>query len=667
MKKLFFPLFFTFFIALYICFQFFFKEDIIKLLENNLPYRESYNPSIVGVLYTYVFPFIFGILISGALTSFKTRRLIFFINLALIFSILNFLPYLFENKLFANYWFYNHVLLYYLILYPFIFILGSAPFYLNKYIEEEKRTTQTIGLKSLDVIFAFSLGILIFLLNLIPAIQSKFLVGADIYYHAAISKELIHNPDITRNPFFLEDNNYYYSIVYYLVAMFSYINGLSIQNIWFLYIPFASCIFIIFFYLFAKRYTNSTISAFIATLFIFPLNQILWVDPSVRILSYTFFAIALFYFQSFLITARKVYLLISSLFVILIAFSHTEIALHMILILLFFIVLKKLSFLKKMATKFFISISFVNESKTKSGLESYNVFLVLITIFLIILISKYKFLLSNYPIDKILIFNEIPLSVFHPIGAISILVFLFAPASIYKRFRRFSNQDIFLTSIALLFTSVIFYFTHIWVLYHRYFAETAYIALSILAADIINIELMRVNRYQRLLGIFLIFGFLFLSLIPKYNFIKTYSASTNLVLSERIKDINFVKKNTVENSVIILDPDNQINRYLPFYGERYIFSGSSLINKEHQWQVLSFCNGPFSESCNKRLALADELFSNPSTEAVKKIKQQYKVDYLLVNKTNNEELMKFLNSNLNLQPLKISESNNYILFDMRSI
>ncbi|OGE24247.1 hypothetical protein A2688_02770 [Candidatus Daviesbacteria bacterium RIFCSPHIGHO2_01_FULL_38_8] len=654
----------------YLSFQIFFKKEIVELLNSNLPFREAYSPSIIGVICVYVLPILFGFLFGGIFSSIKQRSVIYFVNLGLLAGLLNYLPFAFNTYFSSIYWFNNHALIYYLLLFPVLFLVGSLPYYLNISTEDAKGKNLNYKITRLDLIITSVLGLFIFILNIIPVTLSEYLVGADIYYHASLTQKLTTFLDLTKNPFFYNEKNYYYSIAYVILAFVSRVFNISVKHAWFFYIPVSATVFVIFFYLFSKRYLGYSIAALFATLFVLPLNQILWVDPSVRILSYMFFAMLIFTFQSYILTKKIRHLLLSLLFLFLTAASHPEIAIHSVGIIALYFILYYFKSLKltfeKFTTPLFNKLSKIPDGIHVVGLENFYSFLVLISIYLFILFSKYTTAMEIYSIDKLLVFNEIPLSIFNPIGIISFIVFIFAPFGVMNAYKRFSDKDILMLSIFSLFFTVVFYFSLLWFLYHRYFTETAYLSIAILSAGIIYKLVRDIDFTKKVIMILVLLGFFILSIIPKYQFINVYAKSTNKNLKSKINDLNFLKNNTQSNSVILLDSDNILNRYIPFYSERYIFSGNSLISKERQWQVLSFCNGPFSATCNERSFVAESFFAAPSILALGEIKDKYKIDYLLLNKNDPNEIDIFDNSDLNLRKYKVSETENYILYSLKN-
>jgi hypothetical protein len=123
--------------------------------------------------------------------------------------------------------------------------------------------------------------------------------------------------------------------------------------------------------------------------------------------------------------------------------------------------------------------------------------------------------------------------------------------------------------------------------------------------------------------------------------------------------LNLIKDNTSEDSVILAFPNNLVNRYIPYFTKRYVFTGSNFISKDHQWQVLSFCNGPFAQTCLDRLNLADKFYKQPTIETLELIKQKYKVDYLLIDSQNLNEI-NIINNFLGILPIKSVDKRHWL-------
>lgn len=661
-------------LAVYFNLHFYFSQEVLKLLGSSFPFRESYVPTVSGLLFTYLLPLVAGSVIGKIFSPPKGHHasFLYYLNLSLFINLIVFLPFIATNAFLSNYWFSNHVLIYYFIFFPLLLLISSSPYWLH-FPRRTSPLSQPAVFSSIsvvDLIVACVFGLFLLSLNMIPLVMSHYLIGADIYYHATLAKTMTHSASFFQNPFFLEDKNYYYSIVYFLISWSARLTHLNVNQVWSITSALSSSIFIFFFYLFSKKNLGTTVGAIISVLFILPFNQILWYDPSLKIYSYTFFIIFLYFFQNYILSKKRLLLATSLPFLALTAASHPEIAIHSFVIVIVF------SFISNPKTSAILSSWFAPPLTWISGIfsrlsggffyiknfKSYRSLLILLSIYLIILVKFYFYVLDNFPISKILIFNEIPLSIFQPVGIISFLIFIFLPLGLIRLFRNPSPANKLLLSISSLYLMVFFYFTYLWKFYHHYFPETAYFALAIIASGIVVDILKKVSRNLRLIFFSIILSFFILSLIPRYFFIINYTESIDSLLSSQQSDIDYIKKMTPSGSVVMLPSDDMLNRYLPYYSGRYIFDGSSFISKEHQWKVISTCSGPFSTQCDQRMSLADNFFNSPDRSKINRIKQNYRVDYIFVSKSDNPKLADTLKSNLKL-PL-IGETENYLLFDV---
>jgi hypothetical protein len=244
---------------------------------------------------------------------------------------------------------------------------------------------------------------------------------------------------------------------------------------------------------------------------------------------------------------------------------------------------------------------------------------------------------------------------------------LFAISGIPQLVSRIHNRlDRFILSILSLALTGVFYFTLLWQLYHRYFFETAYFALALIAGITIYKVFLLMNKKLKFAFFLVLASFVLLSIVPRVKFIYTYSRATDNSLAQRQTDFELIKNNSLQNDIIMINPENIINRYIPFYGERRIMAGSSIISKDQQWQVLSFCNGPFSSACDPRDKISSEFFTSPNWNKLMEIISSYKVDYLLITKLQSKELDSFTNSNLNnLKP--VAENEHYRMYDLKEL
>jgi hypothetical protein len=664
MSKYFLPIFLSCSYFAYVFVQLFFHEEILEILNNNLPYRQAYFPTIVGIAFVYALPLILGYYISAATDKRSVRNYLYYINLSLVAGIMYFLPYLpFFNEP-DSYLFNNLTIAYSLMLFPFLFIVGSMPNIYSPVRIKESGAPVAYVLSRLDFSIAILIGIVSFAINCIPFAISHYLVGADIYYHAAMTNEIAYGHGLFSSPYFLEGTNNYYSIVYYILEFASAVTRVSIQNVWMIYPAVCSGLFFFFFYLFSKKLLGNTFLAVTACFFAFTTRQLIWGDPTVRNASYLFFVIFLYYFQVYLAKKKRIDLFWSVCGFILTITSHPEVAIHIVGILTAYLALRYthiIDFARNMLFTFqhrtFVAGFYV------PALEAPRTFVVQIFLYALVFAASIIFIVQNYSIGQVLIFNEIPLSFLQPLGVISFMVFILFPIGLLKILDSTNNNHLFLLAIASLSFSGIFYFTDLWILYHRYFFETAFFALAIVASFALKDIVVRLDNTfgMRFLGI--IGVFIFLSLYPRYEFLLQYTSKTNADLEIQMKHMTMIRNNTLPNDVIVINPRNILNRFLPFYAERYILAGANEVTKDQQWQVLSFCNGAFGKDCIKREDIANQFFASPSQLTLQNVRSEYQANYILLNKLDQDEYTKFSASDLQLI-LPVAEDDQYALYKL---
>jgi hypothetical protein len=634
-----------------------FYQIFISVISSSLPFRESYEPTILGILLTYLIPLLIGVFSFSMIDKSKVQTSFYYINLTLATTFLIAIPFLLKAIATPAYWYDFDASIYFLILFMFLFLLGGSLTGLKASPPGDQKNllNKDYSITKLDVLVCTSIATIVLAFNLFPLKNSHYLIGADIYYHSAMSQQIYDGGGIKSNPLFKNSSNHYLSIGYYIIAYFSKITHLSLNTIWLIYTPILSFGFMIFFYLFLKRILGNWRVATLGTLLVVPYREILWPDVSLKGLSFFFFSIFLFNFASYLVRKKTSYLLISTIFFVLAGATHPEIALHETGILIAYLLLLKTPLLKT-TLKWF-----QRPTKTKanpgyylSSLDSSASFSFLLFLVALLLTQQMIYAVHAFPGGKTCIFNEIPLSYCQPIGAISVLPFLFGiiTLALYLDYRQ--KENVFLLSIASLFLITIFYFLHLWQFYHRYFAETAYFGIVGLAC--ISFYDLPYKNKVFLAAISLL---LLISVYPKASFMNEYSLGINNTLSLEQPTFNLIKEETKPKSVILLRPSEILNRHIPFYTDRYIVAGNDKITKEVQWQVLSTCNGPFAKDCDARLALSENFFSDPNNSTLNALRNKYDIDYLLIRK-DDPDFSEIRNSSLPINELGVDDE--YVIY-----
>ncbi len=643
---------------------------ISNLIYNNLPFRESYNPSIPGFLYIYIFPIILGFLCCSCFSKNRSQPYYYF-NVSVFFGLLNSILLFFLQNLSSLKWLENMQTAYFILLIPILYAIGSLPYYAFSINNHGQQVASQIVQKS-PKIFTWSIAIifslLIFAINLIPTIKSGNLIGADIYYHAPMTRIIKDSNNIFQNPFFKEGTNYYLSSVYYVISLASVVASQEVSTIWRYYPPVASSIFIFIYFVFILRIFKSTVIASIATLFIVPFYQIMLADPSIRTMSYLLLMVYLLILSFFSLEKISKIGILSLLSVnLFILTMHTEIGIHSLLITFLYFSSHRLN----PQIKFLLNKvrGIIDLNKLPSTI--YDFYFLKNPITSIILLMGYATLIiinisnvmSYTSYGNLNSFNEIPLSLIQPIGPISFLCFIGLPYGIFNGVYRRGDKDRIILSLFLLSLTGIFYFTHTWVIYHRYLTETAYLGIAAISSFFWLELITKHSSLQRIIIIVILLTITGYSLLPKYTFITQYVTNTDKSIDYYSNTLTLISNNSDLNSVILASPDDIINRYIPWFTRRYIFSGASIISRGQQWQVLPFCSGPFYQDCKNRQDLSRTFFQNPSKKNLIEIRANYRVDDLLINKKETYKIENLVKESA-ISPS--GESDEYILFNIRN-
>lgn len=632
----------------------FFKSDIyLSIISISLPFREAYIFNVFNFVIIYFIPILFGMIFSYK----NNKNVLDLFSFGITIGLLNYFS-LIRNVLVNNSSL-NIYLYYDILLFPILFLFGT---FLNKGLDIDNIFfSNNIEVKNniFDYIFPLLSGLLVFIVNYFTFDKTKYLIGADAYYHVALSNKISSIYSIISSPYFFEGKNFYYSFVYHIAKYSSTLFRIDILHSWIFLTALFSFIFIYTYYCFAKKVTKSSLTAVFSTLLIISYDQILWPDFSLRIFGISFLLLFLFYFYSYLLNRNFLNMILSIVFFVFTLITHPEIAIIAVLIIVIYFFLKITFIQSKIPLKYFEN--YINKKHINNKL-SFNFNIILFLILISFLISK----LTNIVDPKNLkIFNEIPLSLFYPIGAVSFIAYFLFPLGLIYILNKYKKpENLLLLSIFSLNFFSAFYFFHIWSLYHRYFVEIGYISICLFAG--ITIKYFLNNYFLKKKVIFFSFFLLVLyfSFYPKYIFISSYISSTIKQIESIKGDLISIKLNTRANSVIITNPEDIINRYIPYYTSRYIFSGDNYISKDHQWQVLPFCNGPYKKDCDTRKDIINSIFHNPSQEDLLNIKNSYKIDYLMIKKSDVEK--KYVNTS-KLANLKSFDSKNYLLYDLSVI
>jgi len=657
--------------------------DIVSAVSSSVPLRTLYDDNIVKLLIFHLIPLTVG-LIAGRFI-FKTRDIKKFTlkeYFLVIFNCSVLIPIIFNTPLIytSSSVSLNPDIILGILYYFFLFIIltlfgifisslwvleGKLILPKHTYIFNEKpsRSAYKSNLTPLGLLLLTI--VLVFLLNSVPYNNSEFIVGPDTYYHAAVSQQILEKRVID-NPFFYEAYNPYPPLSYYLTTILSLFFGLPIDRIWMLIPVLMSPIFLLLSFTSISKIFNSTKVASVSVIFIAVWYHVLFAGGTPRSIAWIFFAMFLLEFYRYICTSTKKSKYVLILLILVSLLTHFEIILMELIVLIAYY---SFSFINRYMPKNMLKCNLNACEKIMCDGYSDKIFsvccnenLMRLNLFLIsiIFISFYQKLVTHYTDPSqwtfIHTYSEIPLSVFGASGAISILMFIFFPFAIllFLINGKICNIKIFILAILFLFSNSVFYYlpssSALYSLHHRYFSEASYIFGVIPLSVLFLLEIKQM--FEKNSKIFII-GFtiilLSFSVYPQLIYTTEYSQNTNRFVGNYMGIINYVHDNTEENSVILCYPSDFINRFLPYYGERYIFSGNYRPNDRSTVNVISVGGATkvrlFNFNLDDRNELAFMFYDNITISNLKNITDHYKVDYFLL--TTNQYNESSLNALMN--------------------
>ncbi len=639
------------------------KENVKEMLLISMPLREMYSPSIASILLFYIVPLVIGYLAGRSLKKKNSSPpLLASLFLPLFLSLLFILPMLivFTDEIKTDPYLFI-TLGYSFLLIPIVFVTGSLVNFLGSgwhvIKEEPKHDVQSSIRRYLPVI---CVALLVALLNTIPVLLCDYPVGNDVWSHAAISDSMTQDESYFQNPFFYERVHYYTPLVHFIINKISQITQVSVIDLWRIYQIPLSAIFILLLFSLSTKLTKSHSSAFLATLFIIPWFSLLWMDPSPRLFALCLLLVML-YSNLKGLKGNKKFFILSGISFVGILLSHTEIAAHAIIISIVMIILAKyygkvtgtIIFLFKKAR--LIRPEEASGTFQKIDLHSVERKFCIMLLMYVAVVLYFVALGTIYHTNTLFIFSEIGLSFLMPMGSISFIVFLFGLPALLTALKHRTPENILLLSVGFLYTSVFFCFTHLWQFYHRYFAEVAYIALSIMAAMVI-LKIISNNKRVAITIITSVVLLLFASVLPRADNMLDYAPDTQYKVDSRINILDDIK--TLErDSVILSNPDDIINRYIPAIAGKYIFCGGTQPSREQQWVVINDLGILASEKndSQKRFDLGEAFFQDPSI--LDEIRKDYRVTHILVTEKEYSKLNLESDDRLDM----ISKNNGYVL------
>lgn len=643
----------------------------------------SREPNIAGLLLFYFLPFLFGIFV-GSIFYKKIRKsknigasiLFFSLLSSLSFILPMFLIFLEESLIYLDVFL---SIQFFLILTPVLTTTGIlSTFLFGSDINSKIFTLKKVKIEKFYIISIIILILFFVFVRYTMISQSYYPIGFDAYYHTALSMNILDGKSPFQSPLFYEQINGYPPLPHIIVAEISKITNISVLQLWPRVDLIVQVIFILSLFYLSLYLTKNPKISLISILFVLPWDQF-WLEISSRR-----FALAILpLFIVFLLkgsSANKKYYIIAGLLSVLMLLSHLLIYIISFLILLVFFLIKKYHatlnhILNQIMVRFRrfwenarlnLPTGILNINYSKEGL-------ILLLGYTIPLSYLQLYGIKSFQIFNVTKFSEIALSTYRPIGIITFIVFLFGIIGLPNLFKQNSLKAYALISIIFMYTLVFFYLTRIGILYpnlglpySRVFPEIAYIGIAILAAiTFINFFDNIKSKKIKIAICFIVLLLFFMSIYPKILFNNWYAQRINDRMSF-YNDILLDIRNLPKDSVILADPEDVINRYIPGVSGRYIFAGRFFKTVNTTWIVISptIAELPWTkQDATIRYILAKQYFDNPTDDNLKEIQKFYRVTHLVVKekfyKTHNLNQSKILNV--------ISKASGYILLKIQQL
>nr|MBA4405533.1 hypothetical protein [Nanoarchaeum sp.] len=578
-------------------------ENLVEVLSYSLPFRDHYFPNFYTVL-VYLIPILFGGFVYKMSEKEKLENILISSTIiSTIFIILGFI----QKEIFLSLVLFYYFFLFILIAYTTGFLIYLVSKSKIK-IETKKEDLPEIKIETKKGFFIATIILIILFssINLIYVKLSDYPIGADVYFNAAISMNSFGEYN-DAHPYFKESNIFPYRPEAY--SIFKLVNitlGSNLNDVWRFFPSIGIFIFLISLFAVIRKNFGDKVG-FYSILFIGPLNQFMFNDSSPRLIAYILFVVIIGLIFNYKRRLDLVPILALSFALF---FYHLEIFVQLILVLIFYFLLQKIKVSKE--------AYYINKTKLS------KICLIVALLAILIITKLMKFNQSG----SLMVYNEIVFSIIYPVGIISFVVGIFFITSITQK-EFLTKKDKIILSIILLSLNSVLYFSYLWGFHHRYFTETAYIGMSIFAAQYLSTSTSSMNKKLKLFFVISIILITMLSIIPRLDYSISYSKNINGVLNNKQEVLNELSKisNESDGQVILANPQDYINRYIPFYTNFFVFTG--LTNENIS--ILTFCGnfGLMNETCRERERLGYEFFESPTKETIQKIREKYDIDYII--------------------------------------
>jgi hypothetical protein len=632
----------------------FLKMEMIftKILNNISPIRGIFEKNffilIVGLIVPIIVGIILGLLIRKRVRS--PREYFKFLLLSFIFLIPSFIfsiAYKFKDiSLLYSFFFY--------IFYFVIIVFTISSFIILRGLSFTFPSSNEPKNKKLIYIILFLFLFLILFMNYIPYFNSKYLVGADVYYSSSKIQKILDGNSFSSMPYFFDVSDWNYPPFYF--SLFSFISnftGLSVADSLIIFSPIFSVIFLMSIFCFSRKIFDSYFAALLSVIFTSLWDKVLFhaIGPkNIAIIYLSFFLI------SILGTNKKRNYLLAVFFLIVTFLTHYLYFFIELIILIFSLILSRLKILFKK-----------NTPAKKEDFVPQSFFLKISLIFSLLFYLTYSIFSkfsSNWFSRVISYYPEIPVSLFNRLSLVSVILLILFPVSLicFLKSKAPNNKKIIILSISLLILNSTFYFLNFFIFHSSIFSEIFFIfsVIPITSILISKLIFLQNSKFARIFSIIIIFALFIIGSYVPFSYHKNYSQGIQKTILGYENDLQFIKTNTNPNSIILIDPCDYLNRYLPHFTGRYVFSGHYLGKGKCSRRILTVCGSDKFGiyRCDLRNNLSQDFFENPSNEKINNMGSIFGLDFVMlhVSSNNTDKFDKISSIRF------ISESDNYRLY-----
>jgi hypothetical protein len=515
--------------------------------------------------------------------------------------------------------------------------------------------------------------------------KANYPVGSDVYYHTALSLNIVEGASPLQSPLFLGLNNTYPPLPHIIVAYTSKITGITVVKLWPLIDLLVQILILCGVYYLARYLTKSDVASFVAVVLILPWDQFMMEVSSRR------FALALVPVVWVLLVQwgegrEKKYiagaggLLVLSLCCHLLIFLITlfTAAVYILAIMLE----KPIKYVLRNIGYYLVPYDYVNLPEEKRRESRYLLPSIVAPFLLISGIVIFMAIMGQreFGLDSLNFFGEALISFTRPLGIISIILVPFGIVAIPFIFKDNYSKHTLVLAVSSLFLGLVVYLTKFGVFfpalginYIRIISEIPGIMLAICAAVVIyNYFIPRKESGELVLKyavVFVLLVLVVLSIYPKMSLNYSYAETLDNRM-KRMEGILLAVSKLGPNSVIIANPNDWINRYIPGVAGRYIFIAEyrptvTASGKVERGRILNTLGGGGIGEANElkaRIKNSRAYWDDWSnTKFLKKLVKKYSITHILVN-ADNRKMVRFFGRNENFK--HVYSDKHYVLYEI---